>query len=313
MKKIALSLLSLSLLGPQLLGGVVGTTDVTTTIEVGQGFRYDKLKTSVRGYHKHPNILSQLDAKHMSTYLTTLKGTVSNGTYIGSVDLAYGDILNGSMSKAFYREDNRRGESHRFTSKVNGNYSWDVSAKVGRIFSVWNDATFTPSLGYGAFFQHLDFRKIYVSAHERMDGYETDINHKRIHHLRVVDNTRWLAPFVNLMYTQPITRSLKMDLGYSFFYPVHFVGKDHAHVHAKPIHFRTTERAKTKDARSIGQREEIQFRWACVDRLELGLGFAASEFVARDGRLHHSRGGSLPFRRATRITTDYLLSLAYSF
>ena len=81
--------------------------ELQSKVELGQGYRHDSLKFRIAGPHNKPNILSELDYKNLQVYLSTLKTTVSNGTYIGVVDLAYGNILHGKSRDSDYTKNNR--------------------------------------------------------------------------------------------------------------------------------------------------------------------------------------------------------------
>jgi hypothetical protein len=287
--------------------------DVQSKLELGQGYRHDSLKFDMAGPHHKPNIISELDYKNLQVYLTTLKGTISNGTYIGVVDLAYGDILNGKVRDSDYFHNNKQGEFSRSISKIHGDYTVDASAKIGRIFPLFSGMTFTPSVGYGAFWQNLHM------THARQV-----IPHHHHFHLNSTYKTLWSAPFVDFRFSIPLRKALSLDLGYTFFYPVNYKGKGHWNL--RHLHF--TQKNKTWD--SYGQKGDIHLRWACTDRLELGFGVGVSHFMAKNGRVtshQHSytkkhgknvflfMGGNerQPAKRAERTCADYVLSISYAF
>lgn len=269
-------------------------------LELGQGYRHDKLKFTISGRHHKPNILSELDYKNQQIYLTTLKGTLSNGTYIGVVDLAYGDILHGKVRDSDYSRNNKHGEFSRSILKIHGDYTVDASAKIGRIFPLFSGISLTPSIGYGAFWQHLHVKQ----------GRQVIPVHAHISHLNSSYKTVWSAPFVDLLCTAPLAKTVFLDLEYMFFYPIKYTGKGHWNL--RHLHFKQTN----KEERSYGQKGDIHLRWACTNRLELGLGFGLAHFTAKDGTVKFNQHGfhsHQPSRRAVRTFTDYLVTLSYAF
>jgi hypothetical protein len=279
------------------------TDDVESKVELGQGYRHDHLKFSIAGRHHKPNIISELDFKNLQVYLTSLKGTVTNGAYIGIVDLAYGDIIHGKVIDSDYFRNNRQSEFSRSRSKVTGDYTFDASAKIGRIFPMFSGITFTPSIGYGSFWQHL---------HMKHGHQERPRNHTHsIHHLNSTYKALWSAPFLDAQFSAPLTSALTADLGYAFFYPVHYRATGHWNLR----HLRFVQKGHM--SKSYGQRGNIGIRYACTDRLELGFGISVAQLIAKDGKIHF-RGrdnakGTQPSHRAKRLYEDYVLTLSYAF
>lgn len=274
--------------------------EVKAKVELGQGFRQDHLKWSVEGPHHKPNILSELDYKDMHVYLTTLKASLTNGTYIGMLELAYGDILSGKERDSDYNRDNRHREFSRSVAKVSGDYTVDSAVRIGRLFPLSSGIIFTPSIGYGAFWQHLHVK----------DGKQIIPYHGSIHHLNSTFKTRWSAPFIDLRMAIPLRPSLTLDAGYRFFYPVQYTGKGFWNL--RSLHFTQ----KNDVSKSFGQKADIAFRWACTDHLELGLGCGLASFIAKDGTVksnERSFKSHTPLHRASRTCIDYLASLSYAF
>jgi hypothetical protein len=274
--------------------------ELQSSVELGQGYRHDSLKFKIAGPHHKPNVISELDYKNLQVYLTTLKATVSNGTYIGVVDVAYGNIIHGKCRDSDYSRNNKRGEYSRSISKISGDYTVDASAKIGRIFPMFSGVTFTPSIGYGAFWQNLHVK----------DGNQKIPDHHHISHLNSTYKTRWSAPFVDARFSAPLTTSLALDLGYTFFYPIQYTGKGHWNL--RHLHFTQ----KNKAWKSFGQKGDVKLRWACTERLELGFGIGIAQFTAKDGKINfrqYNAKARQPAVRAQRTFVDYLLSLSYSF
>jgi hypothetical protein len=242
----------------------------------------------------------------MQVYLTTLKASLSNGTYIGVVDLAYGDIIRGKQRDSDYLLNNRRGEWSRSKARVSGDYTVDASAKIGRIIPLPSKSTFTPSIGYGAFWQHLHVR----NGHQIINHCFRVRGNDRIPHLNDTYKTLWSAPFVDGQFSTPLATDLTLDLGYTFFYPVRYEGKGHWTLR----HMHITH--KNRAWKSYGQKGNVGLRWAFTDRVELGLGVAMARFTAKDGKTSHKIHGlktHSPFRRAERTFVDYLITLSYAF
>ena len=283
--------------------------EVTSKIEVGQGFRNDSLKWSFSGPHSKPDIISELDYKHLHTYLSTLKASLSNETYIGEIDLAYGKICNGTNQDSDYMKNHRKGEFSRSLSHVSGDYSVDALAKVGRIFQLPQNITLTSCLGYGSFWQNLR------TKHGRQIIPHHNVPHKVIKLLKYRLNdtykARWSAPFVDCLLSIPLTNTLTADLGYTFFYPVHFKGQGHWKL--RHMHFTQTN----DSSKSFGQKGTAGLRWALSDRLELGALCSMSQFEAKGG---HVRGKQRYFKKwrqpahkMSRLCADYALTLSYAF
>jgi len=249
-----------------------------------------------------------LDWKDIDVYLTTLKTSMSNQEYIAALDLAYGNILNGRVRDSDYALSHRRGEFARAYARNSGDYTFDAMARIGRIFEFADKATITPSLGYGAFWQNLRVK----NGHGKI-GYKGD-NLKK---LNSTYQARWYAPFVHLGFSSPLTQSTIFDVGYALFYPVRY----RAHLHWNLRNKRNTD--QSNEWKNIGHRANLGLRFACTDRLELGLGCALSRFETHGGtssfrnrnkKNKRDRGsGRIPFRKSERTFADYLLTLSYSF
>ena len=278
--------------------------EVTSKIEVGQGFRNDSLKWSFSGPHGKPDIISELDYKHLHTYLTTLKASLSNETYIGEIDLAYGDIFSGTCRDSDYKKDHRKAEFSRSRSSVSGDYSVDASVKIGRIFQLPQNMTLTPCLGYGSFWQNLRAKH----------GRQIIPRHAPKNYLKGLNSTykaRWSAPFADCLLSIPLTNTLTADLEYTFFYPVHFKGQGHWNL--RHLHFTQTD----DSSKSFGQKGTAGLRWALSDRLELGALCSLSQFKAKGGHVqakgrHHDHRRQ-PAHKMSRLCADYALTLSYAF
>lgn len=276
-----------------------------SNVQVGQGYRRDSLKFNFSGRHHKPNIISELKFKDIDVYLTTLKASLTNGEIIGVLEGAYGDVLHGKVRDSDYLRNNRRGEFSRSHSKVPGKYTIDATAKLGRRFSI-GSITCTPSIGYGAFWQHLrikDGHQVIPRSHHARKG-------SPIHHLNSSYKTVWSAPFVDLQCSVPLCSTLSLDLGYSFFYPLKYTGKGNWNL--RHLHFKQTN----KIGKSWGERANINVRWAFAHRFELGAGISCGHFVAKDGKITFKQlgyKGKQPGHRAKRTFTDYVLTLSYAF
>lgn len=283
--------------------------EITSKIEVGQGFRNDNLKWSVSGRHGKPDIISELDYKHLHTYLSSLKASLSNGTYIGEIDLAYGDICSGTCRDSDYKKSHRKCEFSRSLAHVSGDYSVDALAKVGRIFQLPQNMTLTSCLGYGSFWQNLR------AKHGRQIIPHHHVPHKVIsdlkHRLNETYKARWSAPFVDCLLSIPMTNTLTADLGYTFFYPVHFKGQGHWNL--RHMHFTQTN----DSSKSFGQKGTAGLRWALSDRLELGALCSLSQFKAKGGhtkaKIRHYVHGRQPAHEMSRLCADYALTVSYAF
>jgi hypothetical protein len=277
--------------------------EVTSKVEIGQGFRNDSLKWSTSGHHKKPDVLSELDYKNLHTYLTTLKARLSNGTYLGEIEAAYGEICSGTSRDSDYFKSHKIGEFSRCKARVPGDYSIDALAKVGRIFHLSSGMTFTSRLGYGTFWQ-----KVRVKDGKQVIPHQ--FRGKKLKHLNSTYKARWSAPFVECLLSIPLTNAVTADLGYTFFYPVQFKGEGHWNLRHR--HMTLTNAA----SKSFGQKGTAGLRWALSDRLELGALCSLSQFQAKGGHEKarqphfHSR---VPGHKMSRLCTDYMLTLSYAF
>ena len=298
-----LGVLFCSVIAPQLCAD----TPVTTKVAIGQGYRHDSLRWNMTAPHHKKYILSELDYTNLKVYLTTLKATVSNGTYIGVVDLAYGDILSGRERDSDYNRNNKRGEYLRTIGKIPGDCTIDASAKFGRIIPLFSDSTFTPSIGYGSFWQNLRVKRGY---YEILRSTHLSKNQVRTR-LDSTYRARWSAPFLDFRFVIPLRTRLTADIGYTFFYPLQYRGT--AHWKLRHLHFNQKNRA----LQSYGHKGDITLRFACTDKVELALGCGLTRFNSKGGvekgKPRHEHSYRQDFRRAERTCVDYLLSLSYAF
>lgn len=290
-------------IAPKIEVGQGASDEFKSKIEVGQGFRNDSLKWSFSGPHGKPDVISELDYKHLRTYLSTLKASLSNETYIGEIDLAYGEICSGTVQDSDYYKSRRKAEFSRSRSRVPGDYSIDASAKVGRIFQLPQNMTLTTSLGYGSFWQKVRMKH----GRQIIPHY---FHNAHIKHLNCTYKARWSAPFADCLLSIPLTKTLTADLGYTFFYPVHFKGQGHWNL-------RHMNQTLTNDSsKSFGQKGAAGLRWALSDNLELGALCSLSQFSAKGGhekaKEPHTRWKQ-PGHKMSRLCADYALTLSYAF
>ena len=285
----------------------LASDELHSSVQLGQGYRHDRLKYSFAGTHRHPNIISELDFKNLRVYLTTLKASLSNDTYIGVVEAAYGAIIHGNARESDYFKENRHGVFSRSISNVHGDHTIDCSAKIGRIFPIFSEVTFTPSIGYGAFWQRL---RIHHVHHTIPRGHIGEQQERDLRRLVSTYSTFWGAPFVEARLSAPLKSDLTLDLGYTFFYPIRYIGKGNWNL--RRLHFTH----KNQIEKSYGQKGDISLRWAYTKRLEYGLTVGIARFTARDGHVTFKQSGvagHLPAHRATRTFVDYLVTLSYAF
>ena len=312
MKKIALFVNLLLFLSPCI---ATESKSITTKLELIQGSRTDHLTWKLSGRHHEEHATIKNDIRHAKVYLSGLKASISNGTYIGTLEAMYGDIYHGKFHKHICPEGHHGDDFARLRSKIRGDYSVDTSARVGRIFSLYNEITFTPSIGYGAFLQRYKMRHGHMTLrgdHPHYPGApHFEKFHERIHGMHASNRALWLAPFADFRFTLPIISCLKLDLGYTFFYPIHYTDKQHFN------HDHSSIKDTSQERSTFGHHGDAMFRWLLSERLEFALGGAFTRFEGHGGhshlRLHGASHRTADLKKVQRTAVDYLLSISYSF
>jgi hypothetical protein len=239
--------------------------------------------------------------------MSTLKGSISNGTYKGEINLGYGNVLRGACRDSDYFQDNRRNEFSRSLSKLSGSYNIDSYIKFGRIIYFNNSISLTTSLGYATYLQKYNLH----------DGYQSLVgintfhkNQLKIPGLKSSYKARWSAPFIDFVLTVPILTSVNIDLGYTFYYPVSYNGHGHWNLRKNPGPNYTQ---KARASKSFGQRGEFGLRYAISNRFEIGFKLGTMHFIANDGSDRWTHLMKSPFRKAQRTSIDYMITASYSF
>lgn len=276
--------------------------DADVKMEIGQGYRNDSLRWSIGDKY----IPSELDYKNIKVRLTTLRTTLSKGPYIGVIEAAYGNIFGGRNRDSDYDSRNRRDEWSRSRATITGDFSIDASAKIGRIFPLPSGSSFTSSIGYGAFWQHLRVKHGYITIYNYQHFHK---NQLPLNHLNDTYKARWTAPFLDFQFSFPILSRLSLDLGYSVYCPVHYSGTGHWKL--RHMHFTQNNRP----FKSYGQKANLGLRWACTDKVEIGISSSIAQFDAKKGTdkwTENRSSGHGPFHRAERKFVDAVLTLSYA-
>jgi len=281
---------------------------VQTSVQVGQGYRRDWFKFNISGCKGGPDILSELTWKNMDVHLSTLRANVTKGDYVAAAEVAYGNIVDGKMRDSDYASSRRIREFSRSYSKISGDYTLDALAKIGRKIAFENGYSLTPSLGYGAFWLNMRTRH-----GKRLVSKGRDLKQKHFHGLNTTYKARWMAPFVNLLFTVPLRSNWDLSLGYSFFFPVRYRAK--ARWNLRDFDFEDV----SNKMNNLGQKLEATLSWACTERVGVHFTGAFSDWITRGGRVTHAveKGNRYPegqrFRKSHRQSLDTQLSLSYDF
>ncbi len=286
-----------------------------TKVEVTQGIRHDHLRWRASRKHEGVHAQTKADLHSKRIYLSGLKGTICAGDYVGCLDLVYGDVFHGKARERIRSEEGPKQEIAHMHAKIHGDYNFDSSLKIGRIFHVYQDATLTPSLGAAYFLQKYTLKKGDVTIrgeHPNYPGAPQFLDtHRKFHDMHATTKASWASPFIDLRLKKPVFSSFALEFGYAFFYPMHFTNKSHfEHVHSRI-------KDKSRERNTYGQQGDVTLHYSCIKNLEIALGARFSEFIGHDGYSRVSEHGSTEerfrFKKVRRTTVDYLLSLAYSF
>lgn len=126
-------------------------------MELGVGYRQDKLKWSIAGLFDCPNVLSELTWKDLD--IVEFSGSasyVSCRNYAVKVQGDYGHIYDGKNVDSDYLYSDRKGLYSRSINSAGRGHVWDVSGAVGyRITSAYARCIITPYAGYSYDSQYL--------------------------------------------------------------------------------------------------------------------------------------------------------------
>lgn len=289
------------------------SSDTQVKFDVVQGTRHDHLRWKVEPKHEAKDAMAKYNLRHIKVHLSGLRAQLSTEHYVGLVNVIYGNVLGGSYRATAYGKDNGTNEQSHVRAKIRGEFTFDTSAQFGRKFSLPFKSTFTPSLGYGYSIQHYKMRHGSISFREDQPKYpfapKISGIRKKIHDLSMSLRTRWQAPFIDLRFSQQILPNFGIDVGYTFFYPIHYVGKRYEN------HDRMRFKDKAKDGKSMGHHGDLLLHWAWTKNVEIGLGGAFSESIARGGssKSHLFGCDRDRLKKVKRTTRDYFLTLSYMF
>lgn len=289
------------------------SSDPCVKFEVIQGTRHDHLKWNVAPKHEARNAMTKVDLRHIEVHLSGLRSLFSYKKFVGAIDVAYGNVLDGSFRETAYSKKYGESENSHMRAKIRGDYTFDTTARFGRSFSLPYNGLFTPSLGYAFSRQHYNIRHGTISFHEDHPRYpfapKIGKLREKMHGLDQWIRTRWQAPFIDLKFSQPLFYSLGIDIDYTCLYPMHYVGKTYANI--EHIHIKD----KAKDWKSVGHHAEILLKWACSKHVQIGFGGAFTQYITHGGssKSHFYGCDSGRLKKVKRTARDYFASISYMF
>jgi len=279
-------------------------------ISVSQGYRRDTLKWSISGPKGHPNILSELDYKHMDVYMTDLRAKLSYNDYFIDLKGAYGNIYDGSMRDSDYLRDDRKDEFSRSKGDITGDYTVDATFRFGRNFLIGDTVHIAPMVGYGYYEQKIRVQNGRQSfAFDIFTG-EKVSRHKKIHHLNSTYKAEWQSPQLGLLVDKKVSSAVDVFLQYFFLYPLKY--KAHGHWNLREDSMRHFTH-KDKESKSFGHIATVGAKYALSSRWHLLGEFEYMRFYAKDGHVYVHGHKVTPFRKADRNASEIRLSLGYSF
>lgn len=125
---------------------------------LSSGLRRDNFRFNIAGNESgtNPNILSELNWKHMDIYELRASGEfLTRQSIVIKTDVNYGWILGGDMRDSDYNGDNRTLEFSRSDNQIGGDYMLDASLGLGYRLKVSNRLSIVPLVGYAYDRQNL--------------------------------------------------------------------------------------------------------------------------------------------------------------
>ncbi len=181
-------------------GGCCSDWPSAVNMEVGAGFRRDKLKWSIAGPDDFPNVLSELEWKDVR--MVEYEGAISYTScrnYAIRANGAWGQVYHGRNIDSDYFGDDKTDLFSRSRNNAGKGSTYDIEAGVGyRGMSNCSRFTATPLIGYS---YHGQCLHIYEGV-QTFDIFETiPIQEFPIPGLNSTYKTRWFGPWVGMDFT----------------------------------------------------------------------------------------------------------------
>jgi len=119
----------------------------SASLNIGSGFRVDRLDWNIAAGSGTPNILSELKWKNIeSATIESGLSFVSDGGYVFRVNGDYGWIVSGINQDSDFSGNNRTGEFSRSNNNAGSGNVWDVNIDLGYRFG--DEAYLEPFVGW---------------------------------------------------------------------------------------------------------------------------------------------------------------------
>ena len=282
----------------------------TVDISVSQGYRRDNLKWSISAIDKKPNILSELDYKHMDVYMTHVRATCTHNDFFAKLQGAYGNIYDGKSRDSDYLRDNRKDEFSRSRGAITGDYTFDGAFHIGKRIQVNSTFSLSPMIGYGYYVQKIRMTHGRQSfAFDIFTG-EKFLQKTKIHNLNSSYKARWQSPQAGVQANKKITDSLHLFAQYFFLYPLRYKANGHWNLREEPMR---RFMHKDKPTKSFGHMLAVGFGYSLTPNWHLMGECELMKFYAKGGHVYILGHKVAPFRKAERTSSEIRLSLGYFF
>lgn len=166
-------------------------------IEIGAGFRREKLEWSISGPDNTPNVLSELEWRDLrSAQIEGRASYVSCRNYAVEIAADYGHIYHGDNIDSDYLFDDEEGLFSLSKNKAGKGHVYDLSGGVGyRVTSTCARFIATPLIGYS---NHAQYLHIY-DGHQKFNLFSDEIG--SFPGLKSTYHAHWYGPWLGLNFS----------------------------------------------------------------------------------------------------------------
>ncbi len=300
------------------MAGIASAEEPACTFSLSTGKRTDSLSWSVSGRHGVPNILAELDYKHLKTRTYNFACNIRKNNTLFHLFCSYGELRRGTMRDSDYMANNRRQEVSRSHAQVTGSYSADFMALLGRQFFSENPLSCTPLIGYSYSCmriraEHAVQRRIFDFLRSR-----PMVVKQKIAHLNSTYKACWDSPVLGIRidYCHPAASQLHLYGQYLYYGHMRYHGIGFWNLRQNELKGSFHHRAKRSHGH--GKQWQVGIAYSFINQITLSLDYTCATLTTKKGkdtsqsRTTHKKL-EIPLRKVSAHSSEVRLALGYAF
>lgn len=277
------------------------------SFDLSQGYRHDKVTTSIAGKHHHPSTVSHLIWKHLDIYQTRLGTRWNYDSMFADLNLGYGDVRHGRFTDNDYAKSGNKLNFSRSSHPVRDSYTVDAKIAFGQYFDINNTFSIAPRVGYTWDYMRLKMEHGHIKKTVR-NGFIVHSD-RHVHNLSSKYHANFDSPFIGVE-AQVHWSDLIQFMGR---YDFSFFLKEHNRGYWNKRHMYLSEH--TKRYKGYGHDAAVGVNFALSQNLSLKAEYEYSWQKAQDGQLHvriHDYKAHTPVNHSRWTSSEARLTLTWA-